>query len=321
MPFKLILSRVGKYKSHYYQLGGRKLEHNFWHIDVFTTQPYTGNPAAVVTEAEDFTNEQMQKIAQEVNLPETVFVSSSLRASFRLRFFTPAQELNLAGHPTIAAFYALMDEGSLSSAEGTHTLAQETSAGILPVKIQIAEEQAPKIVLTLPKPQFMAIYKDIAIALALGVEEKELIKDCPIQTVSCGLPQLMVTVKKLATLEKLKPDATQVTKLARHGDFSSIHVFSLETYDNQSDTHARHFVPMGERIIEDAVTGTASGAMAAYCLKYGLTDKRYLTAEQGHIMGRPGKVEIEIASVDKEIEAVKIGGKAVIVIRGKIKIP
>ncbi len=286
-------------------------------VDAFTTVPFGGNPAAVVIDAEGLTEEEMQRIAREMNLSETAFVASSERADFRVRFFTPVKEIDLAGHPTIATFHALVEEGLIAAHDGVVTVTQELNVGVLPVEIEIKAGVAKRVIMTQQKPLCASAYAASSWAEALGIDKTEILEGYPLQTVSTGTPQLMIPVKSLTTLRLLRPDFEAMAALTEQGDFFSVHVFTLETFSEEADAHARHFAPAA-RVREDPVTGSASGGMAAYLVHYGLVDKSSLVAEQGHHIGRPGFVYVDIEKEGDEITTVKVGGSAVTVMNGEL---
>ncbi len=286
-------------------------------VDAFTTVPFGGNPAGVITDAAGLTEAEMQAIAREMNLSETAFVTHSDRADFRVRFFTPLKEIGLAGHPTIATMHALVEEGRIALSGDMTTVTQELNVGVLPVEIHSSSGSVRQIVMTQKKPEFLATYPHDEWARAFGIAPDELDTRYPIQTVSTGTPQLMALVRGLGVLERMRPDFNLMSSVSHGGDFFSIHVFCLGGYAPESDVHARHFAPAAG-VAEDPVTGSASGGMGAYLVKYGLTDKSRLLAEQGHIVGRPGVVHIEVTKEGNNLGPVKVGGQAITVLTGEL---
>lgn len=271
----------------------------------------------MVLDAEGLTEEEMQRIAREMNLSETAFVASSERADFRVRFFTPVKEIDLASHPTIATFHALVEEGLIAARDGVVTVTQELNVGVLPVEIEIEAGVAKRVIMTQQKPFWGSAYAASSWAEALGIDKGEVLEGYPLQTVSTGTPQLMIPVKSLKTLRLLRPDFEAMAALTEQGDFFSVHVFTLETFSEEADVHARHFA-LSAGVREDPVTGSASGGMAAYLVHYGLVDKSSLVAEQGHLIGRPGLVYIDLEKEGDEIMTVKVGGSAVTVMNGEM---
>ena len=288
-------------------------------VDAFTRERYAGNPCGVVTRAEGLNDSQMQKIARELNLSETAFVFPSGVADFRVRFFTPQTEIPLAGHPTIATMYTLADEGRIDVASGPRRVFQELGIGVLPVDLMRDESGGIRVVMTQAKPEFGRILDRNAAAEALGIEPSELLPDVPVQVVSTGTPQAMIPVKSLAILKGLQPNLQRLGEFERAGGYFSTHVFALESFEAPHRTHARHY-GASSGIPEDPVTGSATGAMGAYLWKYGLIREPRYTVEQGHIMGRPGIVEIEVDGEGDEPMTVRIAGTGVTVLVGAITV-
>ncbi len=286
-------------------------------IDAFTTRPYTGNPCGVITRADGLSDEQMQQIARELNASETAFVFPSRRAKFRVRFFTPAKEIPLAGHPTIATMHALVEEGRIDLSGGPVRVTQELNIGLLPVDIDLDEARNIRVVMTQARPEFGRRLDRNVIAEALGIAPSDICSDSPVQVVSTGTPQAMVPVRSLEVLRRLRPNFQHLGDLEEVGHYFSTHVFCLEAFEPGHRAHARHFAASAG-IAEDPVTGSAAGAMAAYLWKYGLVRERRYMVEQGHLMGRPGVVTVEVDGDGDEPTGVRIAGTAVTVLRGSI---
>jgi trans-2,3-dihydro-3-hydroxyanthranilate isomerase len=238
-----------------------------------------------------------------------------------VRFFTPTTEIPLAGHPTIATMHALVEAGRIRLA-GPHTrVTQELNVGVLPVDLEAdAEGRLRRIWMTQKRPEFLRTYDAAPYADALGIPIAGIDPDFPVQTVSTGTPQLMFPVRSLHVLERLRPDFTALTALQAEGDYFSLHVFAPEGYAPEAKAHARHFAPAGG-IAEDPVTGSASGGMGAYLVRYGLVHTTSFMTEQGHIVGRPGTIYIEVEREGEAITAVRVGGQAVTVTTGTMRIP
>jgi len=284
-------------------------------VDAFTDMPFRGNPAAVVLDAEELTERQMQAVAREMNLSETVFVTSSAVADFRLRFFTPRKEIPLAGHPTIAAVHGLVEEERIRLAGERTTVTLQLNIGVLPAEIVRDPGGRLLIIMTQRPPEFLTTYPRDEVAAVLGVKPADVCD--PVQTVSTGTPQLMVRMHDPALLASVRPDFEALAGLTEQGDFFSVHVFALDPRSPRPRAFARHFAPAAG-VDEDPVTGSASGAMGAYVVHYGLISTQTLVAEQGHMVDRPGRVYIDVVSRAGTIEAVKVAGEAVTVLRGHL---
>jgi trans-2,3-dihydro-3-hydroxyanthranilate isomerase len=298
---------------------GAMAEYEIRIVDAFTTIPYAGNQAAVLTRADGLGEEQMQAIAREMNLSETAFVFPSNVATFRVRFFTPAKEIPLAGHPTIATMHALAEEGRIDVSVGRLRVTQELSVGVLPVDLARDESGRVRVAMTQAAPEFLATLDPARAAEALGLDPADCIPHLPVQVVSTGTPQVMVPVRSLDVLRAVQPDYALLAALERDFGYFSTHVFTLETLDPASRAHSRHFLGGGGPL-EDPVTGSASGGMAAYLWRHGLVRERRYTVEQGHLMGRPGLVEVEVEGDGDEPRVVRVAGSAVTVLRGTIRV-
>ncbi len=296
----------------------------FMQVDAFTSTPLGGNPCAIVFDADTLDRETMQAIAKENNLSETAFVlqptaEHAATAEIRARYFTPSEEIPLAGHPTIATIFALVQTGRLPMRGDQMTIRLELRDGPIPVEIFAGGGVIERVVMTQRKPQFLAEYDPAEVMPIFGLAPEEVVSGAKIQTVSTGTPQLMIPVRNIDTLQRIAVDMQALTRLHAGGDFFSLHLFCTQGYTKAGDTFARHFAPPPD-LFEDPYTGSATGGMAAYLWHYGLIEDPLFIAEQGHIMERPGSGTVEIIGPRESIEAVKVGGSAVTVITGELTI-
>ena len=253
----------------------------FFQVDAFTDRPLGGNPCAVLLDADPLDDATMLAVAREMNLSETAFVCRSDIADFGVRFFTPAEEIPLAGHPTIATTYTLVASGRLKLT-GDHTrLTLELKAGVIPVDVYAENGRIRRIVMTQNRPAFMQTHDPEVVGEIFGLAPADFLPGYPIQTVSTGTPQLMAPVRDLSVLQKAFVNVPAYQAYHKQSDFFSPHLFCLGGVTEEGDTFARHFgVPPDTP--EDAFTGSATGGMAAYLWHYGLIDRPVFTAEQGH---------------------------------------
>lgn len=289
----------------------------FMQVDAFTDRPLGGNPCAIVFEADDLDDATMLAIAREMNLSETAFVRRSQTADFGVRYFTPAEEIPLAGHPTIATTFALVDSGRLKLDGETTCISLELIIGPIPVEISSQNGIVQHITMTQKKPQFLCTYSAAEALPIFGLDPDDAMPDMPIQTVSTGTPQLMIPLCKHVFLQRAILDVAAFTSLRQHADFFSAHLFCLGGISPHGNTFARHFSPPPD-VFEDPFTGSATGGMAAYLWHYGLIDSPTFIAEQGHWMNRPGWGTVEIVGSREDIQAVKVGGAAVAILRGEL---
>ena len=262
-------------------------------VDAFTCRPLQGNPCAVVLDADDLDAATMQSIALEMNLSETAFVMRSEVADFRARYFTPADEIPLAGHPTLATTRALIDTGRLIVDDGTSSFQLELRDG--PITVQVSgSDRLAEITMTQRRPVFQRTYPLGEVLPLFGLQETDGLEAAPsAQTVSTGTPMLMIPLRDHEALARARLDMVAFAGALEEGDFFSPHLFCLGGFSAAGDTAARHF-GLPPDTYEDPFTGSATGAMAAYCWRHGLIAGPRIVAEQGHSMGRPGTARVEV---------------------------
>jgi trans-2,3-dihydro-3-hydroxyanthranilate isomerase len=289
----------------------------FAQVDAFTDRPLGGNPCAVVFDADDLDDATMQAIAREMNLSETAFVLRSRVADVGARYFAPAEEIPMAGHPTIATIFALVESGRLPLAGDTTTIALELPIGPIRVDIEARQGAVRQIVMSQKQPQFLTIYPPELILPVFGLAVEDALPDAPIQTVSTGTPQLMIPLRDQAALRRIQVDIPAYARLRDTADFFSPHLFCLGGATAAGQTFARHF-GLPPDTMEDPFTGSATGGMAAYLWHYSLIAGPRFVAEQGHWMQRPGQANVEVVGPPQAIETVRVGGSAVTVLRGEL---
>ena len=286
-------------------------------VDAFTDRPLGGNPCAVVFEADDLDDATMQAIALEMNLSETAFVMESAVADFRVRYFTPAEEIPMAGHPTIATTYALVASERLVLRGDKTSLTLEMNVGPIGVDIMSAGGVIERIIMTQKKPRFLQVHNPEEVLPIFGVDHEDLLPDLPVQTVSTGTPQLMIPLRNLEALRRVQVDIPAFSAYREQHDFFSVHLFCMEGMTEGGHTFARHFASPPD-IFEDPFTGSATGGMAAYVWHYGLIDHASFIAEQGHWMKRPGRAYVEAVGPREDIVSIKVGGNAALILTGEL---
>ena len=290
----------------------------FLQIDAFTDHALGGNPCAVFFDTDALDDRTMQAIAREQNLSESAFVRKSEVADFAVRYFTPAEEIPLAGHPTIATSFALVESGRVKVTGERTALTLELKVGPIPVELYADRGAVRLIVMSQLRPRFLRTYDPREVLPAFGLDAGDALDGVPIQTVSTGTPQLMVPLRGLESLRRMTLDLARYRRLREAGDFFSPHLFCLSGITPAGRTFARHpGVPPDAA--EDPFTGSATGGMGAYLWHHGLIDAPTFTAEQGHWMLRPGRAIVEVIGSRDDIETVRVGGGAVTVIRGEMQ--
>lgn len=277
-------------------------------VDVFAAEAMTGNPLAVVLDADGWSGERMQAFAAELGISETTFVLGATGdADARVRIFTPRRELPMAGHPIVGTAWVLRAAGLI----GEHALI-ETGAGVLPVRVQgsvATMEQAP--------PVAGALVDAAEAARAAGVAAAD---GPPARIWSTGVPQLMLATD-LASLEAARPDHDALSALAERDGWIGVSVYALASAEGERLlARVRHFAPLAG-VPEDPVTGSAAGALGACLAAAGMCDADgdlALVVSQGVTGGRGGEVAVRVRSSGGEPRHVQVGGRVVPLFEGHI---
>ena len=294
-------------------------------VDVFTNQPFGGNQLAVFPDARGLTPEIMQALAKELNLSESAFVfpAQDAASDYRVRFFTPAVELPMAGHPTVGTAFVLAYEGMIQLVEPETTITFEEGVGVVPVTFSVREGHLHLIQMRQPLPTFGPVFTDReAIAQMLSLDPALLDVALPLEVVSCGVPFLFVPIKSLEAIRAIRFRLNIWERVLR--DFAAPHVFvfTQEVIHPDSTVHSRMFAPaMG--IAEDPATGAASGPLGCYLVRHGLvqparTGSSQMVSEQGFELGRPSLVQVKIELEGQHITDVSIGGQCTFMGKGWI---
>ena len=269
----------------------------YYIVDAFTDQPFGGNPAGVVLlDSDAFPEEElMLKVSAELRYSETAFIVQHSDNEYTVRYFTPKAEVELCGHATIATFAMLHHENGLTGRCLCHT-----KAGDLRIKAGekvLMQMATPQIVKTIDEPE--EIYR------ALGAVDYT--PALPVMIVSTGLPDFMIPIGDVETLNRLQPDMEAVSAITKKYEAVSFHVFA---FGNDGYTaHVRDFAPLYD-IPEESATGTANAALTHYLQQNGcIPSTGDFSFLQGEAMGRPSVVSTRITADG----TVYVGGTAAVV--------
>jgi PhzF family phenazine biosynthesis protein len=277
-------------------------------LNAFISKDGGGNPAGVVLNAENLTNDQKKQIAAEVGFPETAFVESSKKADFKVTFFTPTEEVDICAHATIATYTLLLQKSFVEA----KSYMQEIKAGVLPV--EIIEDGT--IFMDQTKPTFFEELSIERLADILQIDG-DLIKKTSLipQVVSTGSREILVPILTREALFSLQPDTEKMIKFNKETKTNGYKVFTFETISPDATAHSRDFAPhVG--IPEESATGITTGPLACYLYKYGkLTNVEIkdLTFEQGYSMNKPSLLNVSLTAKNSKIIRVQIGGKAILI--------
>jgi PhzF family phenazine biosynthesis protein len=271
----------------------------FKQVDVFTAEPFLGNPVAVVIGSDHLDTATMQRIACWTNLSETTFLLESKKADYRLRIFTPRQELPFAGHPTIGSVHAALEAGFVAKKS---RLKQECGAGI----IELSLEDDGRIFLKGPPARVQRLEKQIpSIPLAPA---------SPVMKVDVGPVWVVGEVSDAASLAALKPDMTALAEWSESLRVTGVTVFA-PSKDSLSKIHVRSFAP-AHGVPEDPVCGSGNLSVAVFLRENGLVGRfgKTYVARQGMQLGRDGRVSVRLG------EPIEIGGHAVTCVEGTLQL-
>lgn len=274
----------------------------YYIVDAFTDQLFGGNPAGVaLLDGDTFpTDDLMLKVAAELRYSETAFIRRHSATEFTIRYFTPKAEVELCGHATIASFSLLHRKGLASGRCLCHTLASD-----------LVIETGERVMMQMAQPRIVETVEDIdEIYKALVINGYT--PTLPVQITYTGLPDFMIQVNDIATLQAMKPDMEAITEITRRYNAVSFHVFA---FGNDGYTaHVRDFGPL-YGVPEESATGTANAALTYYLQQNGcLGQEAECAFLQGEAMGRPSVVATRIQADGN----IFVGGTAAVVAEGNL---
>jgi len=301
--------------------------YHFLQADVFTEVIFGGNPVAVFPEADGLSGDEMQQIAREMNLSETVFVlpPSNPNADVKARFFTPSTELPISGHPTIGANVVLAHLGKYEITGPLTRVFQQSKVGLTAVDlITNGQGVTDRAVMTQSEARHGNEFEERdRIAAALGLKPEFIEQDIPVQVYSTGMPSLIIPIVSLEAVQRIELNVPLFREICKEMSVTNGQVYSLETLDNAHHVHVRNFAPL-VGVAEDPASGSAAGALGAYLLgkhvfefeeEYSTT---HFVIEQGYGMQRPSLIEVEVDVEEGVIVEVRVSGQVVISIEGEL---
>jgi trans-2,3-dihydro-3-hydroxyanthranilate isomerase len=293
--------------------------------DVFSTKRFGGNQLAVFTDGSNLDTATMQAIALEMNYSETTFLLAPEKGGdYRVRIFTPINELPFAGHPIVGTGFVIVAEKLIPQTEPATTVKLETAVGEIIVTVETQNGLPAHTVMTQPLPLVRSVWADVdrlANALSLKVTDLES-TGLPVEVLFNGIPVMIVPVASLAAVEQIKVDTRALEAISREAGAITVLTFTKETLRPSSMAHCRVFVPL-QGIPEDAATGSANGPLGFYFVRHNLVVPQPTTtviSEQGFEMGRPSiiTIELELDEAEHEVRGVRVGGGVVITGHGEM---
>lgn len=282
-------------------LGGSEL-HSYLVVDVFTARPLEGNQLGVFLDGRPFSAEDMQRLAREMNLSETVFVlPPEGDGDARVRIFTPTQELPFAGHPVLGTAFAL------GTALGTEAVVLETRAGRVPIELERADGQVVFGRMEQPIPTWEPFDQPVELLSALGLESSAL----PIEVYRNGPVFVYVKLPDERDVAGLKPDMARLNDLGVGADCFA---------GAGSRWKTRLFYPAGG-VAEDPATGSAAGPLALHLARHGeIAFGEEIEVRQGEEIHRPSLLYAKATGSAERVESIQVGGSAQIVAHGQFRL-
>jgi trans-2,3-dihydro-3-hydroxyanthranilate isomerase len=269
----------------------------------------------------------MQTLTREMNFSECTFIFPAERGGdVKMRIFTPAEELPMAGHPTIGSTFALAQEGTIG--HGRSNFVFELGVGPTPVSLEWKDGALSFAWMTQQLPTFGGTIRDRqALARAIGVEESDLLRDRPAQVISCGVPFLFVPLTSRRAVDAISLDRRALTRCCTDSGIEEQPTFFFTTEGKGEEgaaqtVYSRMLAP-SFGVGEDPATGGASGPLGCYLLQHGLVTPdaaQNILSIQGVQMKRPSRIHISIDSENGAITRVRVGGKSVMVGHGELNL-
>jgi trans-2,3-dihydro-3-hydroxyanthranilate isomerase len=288
---------------------------DFYITDVFGQEKYSGNQLATFLHCENLSDREMQKIAREINFSETTFVVSDhpRNNGYDVRIFTPAAEIDFAGHPTLGTAFVIQ---RYLIKQPTEQLVLNLRVGQVPVRFPVANDDS-LLWMQQAEPTFGPQLETTVLAQVLGIESSDFDERWPIEQVSTGLPHLIVPLKSLAVLKRARIARERYATLVQQTWAKAILIFSPQSYSATHDVSVRMFAAY-YGVPEDPATGSGNGSLAAYLVKhrYFGTSSINLRVGQGFEIGRPSILALRAAEMQGHI-SVNVGGQVIPVAKGQ----
>jgi trans-2,3-dihydro-3-hydroxyanthranilate isomerase len=286
-------------------------------LDVFTSVPLQGNPHAVFPNAAGLDTGTMQRIARELNLPETSFIipQDSSDSRTRVRIFTPDAEIPFAGVPTISVAYVMRMLGIVPGSCKNFVLQENVGD----VAVRIDEGENPVIWLATPPIEKLGEYARERCAPMVGLQSNQLIADVPCEILSAGNAFIFIAVDRPTTVDQARLDLEVFEQIVK-GRSTPTHVFVFAPTD--TGAYSRMFAPQ-IGIPEDPATGSATGPLALFMMKHGLAQSANATrfvSEQGTQMGRQSFLYVLVHGRGG-VNGIDVGGHVAALAKGVMSIP
>ena len=289
---------------------------NFYIVDVFAEEKYSGNQLAVFRNVMRLSDSEMQRIAKEMNYSETTFILTDKKCDvgYDVRIFTPEKELPFAGHPTLGTAYVIQRE---IVKEPIDTVILNLKIGQIPVTFSYIGEHADVLWMKQIPPTFGQTFNSDLISEVLSLDAVDIDNKFSIQDVSTGVPFIIVPLKSFDALKRARISRDKYFEFIKDKQAKAILIFCPETYKKENDLNVRVFADY-YGVPEDPATGSANGCLAGYLVRhrYFGKDRIDIRVEQGYEIGRPSLLLLKGEDREGKID-VYVGGKVVIIAKGQ----
>ncbi len=291
------------------------MKNDFYIVDVFADEKYSGNPLAVVILNNELSQETMQKVATEMNFSETSFVHPKpfSNGQFQMRIFTPSKELDFAGHPILGTADVIRKHLLSEQEEVVHLKLNKSDIAVIFEEVdddEIVWFKAPSISLG-------ETIDHKIIATALGIEGSDLDTNLPIQKASAGTSAVIVPLRNLDALQRSKLNLEKYAPLLERGFPPLTYLFTTVTRNPKNDFSVRFFFD-AHGVREDPATGNGAAFFGQYLLQHGCYSiDSVLRIEQGYEVDRPSLVLLHVQNINGSY-VVKVGGRVIPVVNGSL---
>lgn len=284
--------------------------------NAFTDRTFSGNTTGIVISNGQLNDEEMQNLATDLNITETVFINRVDTGVYSTRFFTPFSEIDLCGHATIATFYALCEHEYIPPIEfGTKSILQHTNNAKIPVDLEFENNKIKNVYMKLK-----ANHEDIEIdedrlykILGLNREDVFTKNNLKPMKIKAGSTNIVVPVKNNEILQNLKPDFDALYEYSKEQDIISVQVFTL--LEDEKNVIQRTFSPI-IGVKEEAGSGTSVATNLYYLYTFYSKDIKKIYSFQGSALNRPSSLSAQIIDHNE----IKVGGRAYVFMNGVLNI-
>jgi trans-2,3-dihydro-3-hydroxyanthranilate isomerase len=296
---------------------------SFAQYDAFTDSPFGGSQAAVVADAQGIDKPCRQQIAIELGLPATAFINGIGEDWVEVQFMSTVMELPMCGHGTICLVTYLFESNLLKMGDEASKIIQlKLPKGSATVEVSRRADDRFRVLLDIQPPQFKPAPNDNErLATILGIGVSDFSQDLPLESAHGDFIHLVVPLQSLNSVRRVEPDFDGIVQYCHDYGIETVVVFSQQVEIQGNSLHLRDFCP-AVGVAESAAAGTTNAALTSYLIRHSMVQPTdgviHLTAEQGHEINRPSRIESTVLIEDGEIKRLQVGGVATKILQGQL---